>query len=410
MSIQRSQPETMTSIESEAIGYEYAKACATRNPETVRSPGMSLTAIQHAQNLFYEAHANQLPNSPDAVRQMGWNRTEKGVNPEDLATLFVEIRVHASGYQRLTTALDQATRHFNKFAKDFAYWGKYFVLYGDAIAKRQRQNDELTEQDLRDRSAMSDFLTESLNDTKTAVTHANSILNLLTEFMRVGGSLQNNVQSKLLILQGIDLGSEINRLESELERLRQQLANAIEAKNRALRNMWTKGAAGLIIGMVISATIYGIEAARHRRNINQISADKYQLQRQLEEKERALAALESMEGLLTDINHNLGESITSIEHLQDCWLDVTLNTTRAQEQLIAANNATAISIQTRRMSNAVSYWQLADQIASDISGVIAEGRDIFRRLWEQGVGRVPIDHPDHEPRFLAIIAGKNFLN
>jgi DNA repair exonuclease SbcCD ATPase subunit len=404
--------ENIVPLEPYQLGEALSQVSTGYHPEAVRNSGLNLTAGQHAQNLFFVSAGLRLPLTADEIKQMGWEREDlEGVKPTELAKLFSEIHSIASVYREHTNDLQRITNGYARFADEFDLWASLTIESGERILDRQRQGIELTPQDQFDKESMMDYLEAARDDTKSQLRLCVAVSDRLTAYQTNISAVNDRVDQSLDVIRKAEKGknAEIDRLTQDLEILRQRRDDLLEEYRRLGRKLWTRGAAGGIIGMIVSGSIYGIRMTRVRRQINEVSGQKNAKAEQLERLSAAQSKLESVGGFLEDMSTNLSEAATAVTDLIGSWIELESFIAAAKNQLKSINNTTSLRALVVRLRQANNHWSNAGKLAEALRTVFLEGETIHRVLSQNGHTRVPIDHPSLDARLQAFMMAQKFL-
>jgi hypothetical protein len=399
--------QSMYQIKSDAVGLTYMQAVASIKYDVAREAGLILTKVDVLGILFYVRFGLGLPrNLSETQNFLGYEHIGiNGLEPPDFLNLFQNVRTHAETWVTLERDMVNQGRYLDTFSRGFVATGNNTldIIEQMPVMDRIRQPNGETEfpfdnDDYAIIKLLSTWLDQIGRDiaaekhnTKTLLLQINTFRNTILH------KLQPDVDRKQKLIKEHELDVDIKDISNQIASLKAEL-ESLREEHRRLISLIFIGIPGRVIGIAITTTIFGIQAARRRREINQKLVEKDRLNQLLVDKLKAKAVLEDMEYFFYDVIIRLQDAEQSVKNLEFVWEDLYVYINNSSHRLQTMNNGTDLLNFANEFSGVVYSWTQIGNIAREIQGIMTEARSLFNLLILQGIDRVPPELLFSEPR------------
>jgi hypothetical protein len=393
-------------IQSEAVGLTYMQCVGSIRYDVSREAGLILTEVDVLSILFYVRFGLGLPrNLSETQNFLGYDRIGvNGLEPPDFLNLFLNVRFHTETWVTLERGMVDQGRNLDTFSRGFVSTGNNTlnIINQMPVIDQIRNSVGQTEFPFSDDDyVIAGFLSTWLDDigrdidvqkknTKTLLLQINTFRDTILH------KLQPDVDRKQKLITDHNLDAKIKDLSNQIAFLKKDL-EAARAEYRRLIGLMFSGVPGGLIGIAVTATIFGIQAARLRREINRKLIEKDALNRLLADKLKAKEALEGMEDFFYEMTIRLQDAEQSVTNLEFVWEDIYAYIENSSTILRTIDEGTALATFADRFSNVIYSWTQVGNIARDIQGIMSDARTTYNRLVSQGVDRVPPELLLREP-------------
>ncbi|MDB5982481.1 MAG: binary cytotoxin component [Pseudomonas sp.] len=347
---------------------------SAENSEVKREAGLFVTTrnIQAIKN-FVRA-ANELPVELDQVRYLLRYRNSDipGLEPEDIQSLYLDIQSTAQRWPDVELNMKTVGASFVTFSDNLDFHGSGIIQYIEKLesfSSVPKKIGELTDPEntsipyipLSDNDtpkidslvALAQELVAVINEKKT---EAATIKSLMSTFKSDLRTLESKVALKRKLALTTADSPQLAESNAEIDNLNKQIEEQLRTYETYTKYTWI-GAWWGPIGLAISASIYGPEAAQVRKNIDKLTDRKYSRINKQKETASIINSLISLETDMQDLQLRIDDAAASASHLESLWLVTLSYIENSISQLVKTNNATLLVLFCSRLQVMIENWR-----------------------------------------------------
>jgi len=294
-----------------------------------------------------------------------------GLKSADMQTLFLSMRTHATSWSPLESSMKKVGSDLHVFADNFTSSSKSIIKYLESLPSyisgtgivgnlSPEEIDNLPEIQLTEGEKQKiPALLELVEDLKAVITkHSASTTTTKTqihEFKREIDLLEPALGLKLTLCKSKSLDETIKEFNDKLkdlnERIEQKLA---EIREYSKSKLW--GIVGGLVGLLITSTIYGAKATQARKELDQLTTDRREIEAKIKTTNETLATLLAFETSLQDLHARIVGAAGSSSNLESFWELIRVYVESSSEKLVDATNAMYLITFTSRLTTMMDNW------------------------------------------------------
>lgn len=363
---------------------DYVKATAGKLPGVTRAPGLLVTNDDIRKIKRYIKVALELPTDTGEIEQRFHYDTldVAGLKSADMQVLYKTINDHAHTWDSIEKNMRTVGSDLHIFAENFTTscdaittYLKSLPSYLEATGKvgdlSPEEIDKLPELRIKENEQHRLLpLAELVNDLKQVITqHSQSTKTVKAEIETFNTEIQNKISptlarkialssSRLTDDKAIELNSRLDVLKERIEE------KSAEAQKHSSDKWW--GLFGGAVGLLITSTIFGGKATEARKEAEALTADKFELEREIKVHDSILALLREQETHLQDLQLRVNHAASGSSNLASLWALIENYVRTSSSQLDGVTNAMFLVAFVSRLNQMKNNWASIKTHAFDL--------------------------------------------
>lgn len=367
------EDEIPTDDQLSQIGMDYFGLFSGDSPETERDPGLLITNEDVRRIKRYVKTGLELPTDLEQVRQLlgGQNSEIKGLEAEAIQELYLGINDHAKSWSPIERDMKAVGSDLNVFASNLITTSGEIVGFIKGLESyQQRQVGDLTPDEIDKLPPVALLPGEEqkipallglVNDLKGYIgEHSAStqrVKNGVGTFKdMLKGTIAPGVSLKVQLIASADTDETIKQLTAQVEllntRINEKLAEYESYSDYKWYGFWWGP-----IGGGISWSIYGPKAKQALREKDQLVAEKRTLEQQIEQLNRLLSSMLSLQTSLQDLQVRIDGAASSVSNLESLWVLLEELVDSSYGKLDGITNAMYLVSFVSRFKTVISNWE-----------------------------------------------------
>ena len=354
--------------------------------ESTRSSGFFIAQQDLGKVRAFTHYAETLPVDLSQVKQyLGYDESGvPGLEAVDVQALHkeaqgladfwsdIEIRMKQVAADLIVFSVDLQTTGtaIIGFIKDLGGYDNYSIQLGDVAAEQlpEVKLDDKDRQRLPGLLALSTELLEIVQDYKR---NATDVKQRIEYFLAGLTELKDKVSITLKALNNHNLGVELTEKIEQLQRLNTRIDELGRTYATFSKYAWV-GAWWGPLGLAISASIYGPQAANTRHARNAAMAQKKQLDGEINKLDNVMGSFIGFQTNLQLLEVLSMEAISGATNIEDIWLLINSYIAASMTQMQKNANATTLFIFGKRLTAMIEHWIKISDEAGKIIGRTAD--------------------------------------
>ncbi|NEQ67870.1 MAG: alpha-xenorhabdolysin family binary toxin subunit A [Symploca sp. SIO2D2] len=298
----------------------------------------------------YEKRGLSLPSTEGEIgTYLGGNSTVPGLTNEELLETFLAIRINAGNWSPLETGMIQTAANLDVFALQVNTEGQKASDFLFEIMLEYSELQEICAEELREGNEA--YLQEVLESLNTEANVAQSqalrliatkrkiddliegtakysqenqnLLNALIAFKEELADCVDQVNTKQSLFTNLGIDGELLKKKGELEEKKARVRD-LNAQYNKLVGLAFTGAVLSALGLIVTGSIFGKQAAATRREIEKVEADMRQLEQEINELSLLVGVIETLDNRLVTLDSAMHQAEKGVMQLVTIW--TTMNT------------------------------------------------------------------------------------
>lgn len=374
----------ITSEELNTLTTEFMGAVSGTLTGVKRDPGLLVTNEDIRKIKRYVKEGLELPVDEKEIEQI--HKLDQlninGLKSVDLQRLFVKMKDHAETWSALESNMKTVGSDLHVFADNFTSnctaiieYLKTLPSYMSGVGKigglSPEEIDKLPEITLTgEEKKKIPTLLELVDELKIVVTeHSQSTKLTKTAISNFKHGITNIIKPelglKITLCNSQIFSDEIKQYNERLD----VINTRIDQKNAEIaeysRNKWL-GVIGGVVGFIITSSIYGSKAQQARDELDQLTAERRDIEKKIATTNTLLASLLAFETNLQDLLVRVEGASGSSSNLESLWELIQAYVESSSKRLDGVTNAMYLVSFISRLTSMMENWKAIKKQAGDL--------------------------------------------
>jgi len=349
-----------------------------------RGPGLLVTNDDIKKIKRYVNAGLALPTDVNEIEQLyKYNQLNiAGLRSADMQAFYQSMKNHASSWSPLESSMKAVGSDLHVFADNFNSSSNSIINYlrslpsyitgvGKIGGLTPEEIDNLPEIQLTgDEKQKIPALLELVDELKTVIAeHSRSTQTTkakITQFKdEITKSLKPALGLKIALSNSHNFNEEIKQLNERLDILNQRIDEKHAEIEQYSQSRWW-GLFGGLVGFAVTSTIYGKKAQQARNELDQLLAERREIETKIATTSAVLASLLTFETSLQDLQIRVEDAAGSSSNLESLWELIQAYVDASSKRLDGVTNAMYLVSFVSRLTTMTQNWLEIKKQAGDL--------------------------------------------
>lgn len=378
------QEQTITAEELNSLTSDFMGAVSGTLKGVEREQGLLVTNDDIRKIKRYVNAALALPIEIEEIEQIHkYDRLNiAGLKSADMQILFTSMKNHAATWSPLETSMKKVGSDLHVFADKFTSSSRSIIDYLETLPSyisgigkigdlSPEEIENLPEIKLTgDEKQKIPALLALVDELKIVITkHSASTQTTkaqITEFKReISNSLKPALGLKIALCNSHNFNEEIKLLNESLDTLNQRINEKLAEIEQYSQSKWW-GLLGGAVGFIVTSTIYGNKAQQARKELDQLTTQRREIEAKIATISAAFASLRAFETDLQDLQIRVEDAAGSSSNLESLWELIAGYVDASSEGLNGVTNTMYLVIFAARLKGMMGNWLEIKKQAGDL--------------------------------------------
>lgn len=385
----------VTNIEEKPVYaaiHDYLQVVAGNHSQAARQPGLYLVHEDLQKIKRFCRHVNQLPvKYYEVVSYIGYSQTTvEGLSPNKIATLHKSLQEMADIWTSVEASMTKVAATLVAFSGDLnSFGGSITDLIRSMDGYKSHEgrtvdvsSDDLSslphvplqEKDLRALPSLVDLTHELVFIVDGHKRDAQKVKLHIEYFRAELRTARDDIARKLALAVAYDGGEEITALNEELARQNAQIDELGKTYRTYSNYVWV-GAWWGPVGVVITASIYGPQASKVKKEYEKHIEKKKDLESRIASISTVMRGLMTLETELQNLQLLTEEALSGAGNLENIWTVIGAYISSSVERIKTTHSATTLFLFEARLSHMLAQWSNVEKEARILMQVINRDSD-----------------------------------
>ena len=378
------QEQTITAEELNSLTSDFLGAVSGTLEGVERKQGLLITNDDIRKIRRYVNAGLELPIEIEEIEQI--HKYDQlniaGLKSADMQALFKSMREHAKTWSPLESNMKKVGTDLHVFADNFTSSSQSIIDYLKGLPSYisgTGKIDGLTPEEIEnlpeiqltgDEKQKIPALLALVDELKTVITeHSASTQTTkaqITEFKReISNSLKPALGLKLALCNSHNFNEEIKLLNESLDILNQRINQKLAEIEEYSESKWW-GLLGGAVGFIVTSTIYGNKAQQARKELDQLTTERREIEAKIATISAAFASLRAFETSLLDLQIRIEDAAGSSSNLESLWELIEKYVDSSSKKLDGVTNAMYLVSFVSRLNTMIENWSAIKKQAGDL--------------------------------------------
>ena len=378
------QEQTITAEELNSLTSDFLGAVSGTLEGVERKQGLLITNDDIRKIRRYVNAGLELPIEIEEIEQI--HKYDQlniaGLKSADMQALFKSMREHAKTWSPLESNMKKVGTDLHVFADNFTSSSQSIIDYLKGLPSYisgTGKIDGLTPEEIEnlpeiqltgDEKQKIPALLALVDELKTVITeHSASTQTTkaqISEFKReISNSLKPALGLKIALCNSNNFNEEIKLLNESLDILNQRINQKLAEIEEYSESKWW-GLLGGAVGFIVTSTIYGNKAQQARKELDQLTTERREIEAKIATISAAFASLRAFETSLLDLQIRIEDAAGSSSNLESLWELIEKYVDSSSKKLDGVTNAMYLVSFVSRLNTMIENWSAIKKQAGDL--------------------------------------------
>jgi hypothetical protein len=376
--------QNLNSNEVNSLTSQFMDAVSGTHPEVGRDKGLLVTNEDIRKIKRYVNTSLALPIVEEQIEQLYKFDQLKisGLTSRDMQGLYQTMKDHAGTWSPIESGMKKVGADLHVFSDNFTSGTVPIIDYLKSIPSYNNgvgKIGDLTPEEIEKLPAIQ--LTEAeqqkiptllalVDELKNVITqHSQStktIKTKITQFKdKITDTIKPSLGLKIALCNSQNFSDKIKQLNQRLDVLNGRISEKYAEIEQYGKNKWW-GAFGGGIGFLITSSIYGNKAKQARTELDQLTAERRDIEKEIGTSSELLAVLLAQETNLQDLQVRVEGASSSASNLESLWELIQTYVDSSSNKLDGVTNAMYLVVFASRLNTMVENWKNVKKQAGDL--------------------------------------------
>ncbi|PQQ30863.1 XaxA [Photorhabdus luminescens] len=378
----------------------------TGKQEGVARPGGIFTKEDLINIKLYVKKGLSLPFNLEEVKSyLGYQKIDiAGLEPEDIHSLFEEIRTHSFSWSDVENDILQQSIDLEVVGKQITETGENIISIINEmpiitrikrrlgeISHRQLANITYTHEDREVSSALGEILDTMKNDINKQREKTEKVKTEVSDFKLklIGGRLSNGsialglqpqVENKRKLMRDNKISVSIGDLDDKITEKKEEITQLKKDYDRFV-GLAFSGIAGGLIGLAITGGIFGSRAEEVRKRKNMLIEEVRSLEESIKGKRALQKSITSLSLDFSDIDTRLLDAEVALNHLDYMWQSMLTQISASKDKFTQINDALNLTSFITKFQQVINPWKEVEGSAKQLVKVFDEALKEYKHRY-----------------------------
>ncbi|MDB6368467.1 alpha-xenorhabdolysin family binary toxin subunit A [Photorhabdus bodei] len=378
----------------------------TGKQEGVARPGGIFTKEDLINIKLYVKKGLSLPFNLEEVKSyLGYQKINiAGLEPEDIHTLFEEIRTHSFSWSDVENDILQQSIDLEIIGQQITETGENIIsiinempiitrikMRLGEISERQLAQITYTHEDREVSSALEEILDTIKNDIKKQREKTEKVKTEVSDFKLklIGGRLSNGsialglqpqVENKRKLMKDYKMSVSIEDLDDKIIEKKEEIVQLKKDYDKFVGLAFSGIAAGLI-GLAITGGIFGSKAEEVRKRKNMLIEEVRSLEESIKGKRALQKSITSLSLDFSDIDTRLLDAEVALNHLDYMWQSMLTQINASKDKFTQINDALNLTSFITKFQQVINPWKEVEGSAKQLVKVFDEALKEYKHRY-----------------------------
>ncbi|MCP2065403.1 UNVERIFIED_ORG: prefoldin subunit 5 [Pseudomonas reinekei] len=378
------EEQIITSDQLNSLTSDFMGAVSGTLEGVEREQGLLVTNDDIRKIKRYVNAGLKLPIEIDEIEQIHkFDRLNiSGLKSADMQTLFLSMRNHAASWSPLESNMKKVGSDLHVFADNFTSNSQSIVNYLESLPSyisgtgkvgnlSPEEIDNLPEIQLTEGEKQKiPALLELVEELKAVITdHSASTKTTkdqISKFKKeISDWLKPALDRKITLCNSHNLDKDIEAHNERLGILNQRITEKLAEIEQYSKSKWW-GLIGGAVGFIISSSIYGAKANQARKELDQLTTERREIESKIATTNAVLASLRAFETSLQDLHVRIEGAAGSSSNLESLWELIQAYIESSSKRLDGVTNAMYLVSFVSRLTTMMDNWSAIKKQAGDL--------------------------------------------
>ncbi len=378
----------------------------TGKQEGVARPGGIFTKEDLINIKLYVKKGLSLPFNLEEVKSyLDYQKIDiAGLEPEDIHTLFEEIRTHSFSWSDVENDILQQSIDLEIIGKQITETGENIISIINEmpiITRIKRRLGEISEKQLaritythEDRevsSALGEILDTMKNDIEKQREKTEKVKTEVSDFKLklIGGRLSNGsialglqpqVENKRKLMKDNKMSVSIGDLDDKIMEKKEEIVQLKKDYDKFV-GLAFSGIVGGLIGLAITGGIFGSKAEEVRKRKNMLIEEVRSLEESIKGKRALQKSITSLSLDFSDIDTRLLDAEVALNHLDYMWQSMLTQINASKDKFTQINDALNLTSFITKFQQVINPWKEVEGSAKQLVRVFDEALKEYKHRY-----------------------------
>ncbi|RAW90248.1 alpha-xenorhabdolysin family binary toxin subunit A [Photorhabdus laumondii] len=378
----------------------------TGKQEGVARPGGIFTKEDLINIKLYVKKGLSLPFNLEEVKSyLGYQKIDiAGLEPEDIHTLFEEIRTHSFSWSDVENDILQQSIDLEIIGKQITETGENIISIINEmpiitrikrrlgeISERQLAQITYTHEDREVSSALGEILDTMKNDIEKQREKTEKVKTEVSDFKLklIGGRLSNGsialglqpqVENKRKLMKDNKMSVSIGDLDDKIMEKKEEIVQLKKDYDRFV-GLAFSGIVGGLIGLAITGGIFGSKAEEVRKRKNILIEEVRSLEESIKGKRALQKSITSLSLDFSDIDTRLLDAEVALNHLDYMWQSMLTQINASKDKFTQINDALNLTSFITKFQQVINPWKEVEGSAKQLVRVFDEALKEYKHRY-----------------------------
>ncbi|MER2471816.1 alpha-xenorhabdolysin family binary toxin subunit A [Photorhabdus laumondii] len=378
----------------------------TGKQEGVARPGGIFTKEDLINIKLYVKKGLSLPFNLEEVKSyLGYQKIDiAGLEPEDIHTLFEEIRTHSFSWSDVENDILQQSIDLEIIGKQITETGENIISIINEmpiitrikrrlgeISERQLAQITYTHEDREVSSALGEILDTMKNDIEKQREKTEKVKTEVSDFKLklIGGRLSNGsialglqpqVENKRKLMKDNKMSVSIGDLDDKIMEKKEEIVQLKKDYDRFV-GLAFSGIVGGLIGLAITGGIFGSKAEEVRKRKNMLIGKVRSLEESIKGKRALQKSITSLSLDFSDIDTRLLDAEVALNHLDYMWQSMLTQINASKDKFTQINDALNLTSFITTFQQVINPWKEVEGSAKQLVRVFDEALKEYKHRY-----------------------------
>nr|WP_280520272.1 alpha-xenorhabdolysin family binary toxin subunit A [Photorhabdus noenieputensis] len=378
----------------------------TGKREGVARPGGIFTKEDLINIKLYVKKGLSFPFNLEEVKSyLGYQKIDiAGLEPEDIHTLFEEIRTHSFSWSHVENDILQQSIDLEVVGKQITETGENIISIINempiitrikrrlgGISHRQLAEITYTHEDREVSSVLGEILDTMKNDINKQREKTEKVKTEVSDFKLklIGGRLSNGsialglqpqVENKRKLMRDNKMSVSIGDLDDKITEKKEEITQLKKDYDRFV-GLAFSGIAGGLIGLAITGGIFGSKAEEVRKRKNMLIEEVRSLEESIKGKRALQKSITSLSLDFSDIDTRLLDAEVALNHLDYMWQSMLTQISASKDKFTQINDALNLTSFITKFQQVINPWKEVEGSAKQLVKVFDEALKEYKHRY-----------------------------
>ena len=345
------------------------------NPEVKRDAGLTATTRDIRTIRKFVDYANTLPSDLAQVKHLLGYETSHipGLSPSAIRQLYLNIKNRVEYWPALENKMKDVGTGLIVTADNLEEYGQGIIDFVKGIEGYEKARLTLGDVSDKELASLPDIALPAAGAAKIGplLSYVDDIVaiieeqqaetikmkTLFTELKAEFRTIESDVGIKLKLSAPTKPDGTLDEIAENLQNINVLIEEEMRTYDKFTSYQWI-GAWWGLVGLAISWSIYGDDAANSRHKLDSLRTKKATLLNNQQATSAVMASMARLQSDLQNLHVRLADATASTAHLESLWLVILMYIEQSKKQLAKSNSATLLHFFVTRLNIMIKNWKL----------------------------------------------------